>query len=261
MTLARPSQSRGALEEFVMHIVERTKNLMMNAGSEWVMWLLIVLSIASIAVIAERVLVLRSLRVDLERLRRDLVRGLRDGGFVKARAALASYKHPAAKVALRGLEGQEQETTAEQAKEAMAAETIAQKRLLERRFSFLATLGANAPFIGLFGTVVGILQAFDALGKATAGAGNAMAPQAVMSSISEALVATAIGLAVAIPAVFAYNLFERAVKSALDDAEIIALEILSFLKSGAASLAPDVAREVPSRSMAVASTRLSATLS
>lgn len=244
-----------------MHIVERTKNLMMNAGSEWVMWLLIVLSVASIAVIAERLLVLRSLRVDLERLRRDLVHGLRDGGFGKARAALARYKHPAAKVALRGLEGREQDTTAEQAKEAMAAETIAQKRLLEQRFSFLATLGANAPFIGLFGTVVGILQAFDALGKATANASNAMAPQTVMSSISEALVATAIGLAVAIPAVFAYNMFERAVKSALDDAEIIALEILSYLKSGAPSSSHDELREVPSRSMSVASTRLSATLS
>lgn len=250
-----------ALEEFDMHIVERTKNLMMSAGSEWVMWLLIALSVASIAVIAERLLVLRSLRVDLGTLRQDLIRGLREGGFVQARAALASYKHPAAKVALRGLEGQEQETTAEQAKEAMGAEAIAQKRMLEQRFSFLATLGANAPFIGLFGTVVGILQAFDALGRATAGAGSAMAPQAVMSSISEALVATAIGLAVAIPAVFAYNMFERAVRAALDDAEIISLEILSYLKSGIIRQAAEMAPEVPARSMAVASTRLSATLS
>jgi biopolymer transport protein ExbB len=52
-----------------------------------------------------------------------------------------------------------------------------------------------------------------------------------MSSIAEALVATAIGLAVAIPAVFAYNLLERSVKAALDDAEILSLEILSFLQT------------------------------
>jgi len=244
-----------------MHIVERTKNLMMNAGSEWVMWLLIALSIASIAIIAERLLVLRTLRVDLEQLRRDLVRGLRDGGFVQARAALTVYNHPAARVALRALEGREQETTAEQAKEAMAAESIAQKRLLEQRFSFLATLGANAPFIGLFGTVVGILQAFDALGKATVSAGNAMAPQTVMSSISEALVATAIGLAVAIPAVFAYNMFERRVRAALDDAEIISLELLAYLKSGVARPVAVAIDEVPSRPMSVAATRLSVTLS
>jgi len=162
---------------------------------------------------------------------------------------------------LRALEGREQETTAEQAKEAMAAESIAQKRLLEQRFSFLATLGANAPFIGLFGTVVGILQAFDALGKATVSAGNAMAPQTVMSSISEALVATAIGLAVAIPAVFAYNMFERRVRAALDDAEIISLELLAYLKSGVARPVAVAIDEVPSRPMSVAATRLSVTLS
>jgi biopolymer transport protein ExbB len=244
-----------------MHIVERTKNLMMNAGSEWVMWLLIALSVASVAVIAERMLVLRSLRVDLDKLRQDLIRGLREGGFGKARAALAQYRHPAAMVALRGIEGQQAATTVEQAKEAMAAETIAQKRLLERRFSFLATLGANAPFIGLFGTVVGILQAFDALGKSAASAASAVAPQAVMSSISEALVATAIGLAVAIPAVFAYNMFERSVRAALDDAEIVSLEILSYLKSGTCSPAPESVRESSPRSKPMASTRLSATLS
>jgi biopolymer transport protein ExbB len=244
-----------------MHIVERTKALMMNTGSEWVMWLLIALSVASIAVIVERVLVLRALRVDLHTLRSSLVRGLREGGFSRARAALSNYRHPAAIIALRGVEGQQGATTAEGAKEAMAAEGIAQKRILERRFSFLATLGANAPFIGLFGTVVGILQAFDALGKSAAGAANLMAPQAVMSSISEALVATAIGLAVAIPAVFAYNLFERTVKAALDDAEILSLEILSYIKSGVIAPIPETAHESSARSLAVTSTRLSATLS
>jgi biopolymer transport protein ExbB len=244
-----------------MHIVERTKGLMMSTGSEWIMWLLIALSVASMAVIVERWLVLRALRVDLDTLRKSLVRGLRDGGFSRARAALSEYRHPAAIIALRGVEGQEGATTAEQAKEAMAAEGIAQRRMLERRFSFLATLGANAPFIGLFGTVVGILQAFDALGKNAAGSASLMAPQAVMSSISEALVATAIGLAVAIPAVFAYNMFERTVKAALDDAEILSLEILAYIKSGSIAPIQDTGHEVSPRSLAVASTRLVATLS
>jgi biopolymer transport protein ExbB len=175
--------------------------------------------------------------------------------------ALANYHHPAAMVALRGIDGQENSTTADEAKEAMAAESIAQKRWLEKRFSFLATLGANAPFIGLFGTVVGILQAFDALGKSSATAASAVAPQAVMSSISEALVATAIGLAVAIPAVFAYNMFERSVRSALDDAEIISLEILSYLKGIAQSGAPASRREVSARVASGPSNVLSATLS
>lgn len=232
-----------------MHIVERMKSLMMSAGSEWVMWLLIALSVASVAVIAERVLSLRSLRVDISLLRRSLVIGLREGGFEKARTMLSSYRHPAARIALRGLAGTEEETTAESAKEAMAAESVAQRRDLEKRFSFLATLGANAPFIGLFGTVVGILQAFDALGASHGGGASALAPQAVMTSISEALVATAIGLGVAIPAVFAFNLLERTVKSALDDAEILTLEILSFLQMNRTHATPNSSREPTSRSL------------
>jgi biopolymer transport protein ExbB len=212
-----------------MQIVEKMKALMMDTGSEWVMWLLIGLSVLSIAVIVERLFTLRSLRGDVDTLRRDLVAGLREGGFAKALAKLEPYRHPAAAVARTGLRGDQAETTVAQAKDAMAAEMVAQRRLLERRFAYLATLGANAPFIGLFGTVVGILQAFDALGQGGVGAPGQLAPQAIMGSISEALVATAIGLLVAIPAVFAFNMFERTVKSALDDAEILSLEVLSFL--------------------------------
>lgn len=244
-----------------MQIVERMKSLMMSAGSEWVMWLLIVLSIASVAVIVERVLSLRALRADVSILRKSLVLGLREGGFEQARRMLLGYRHPAAKVALRGLEGHERDTTAEQAREAMAAETVAQRRDLERRFSFLATLGANAPFIGLFGTVVGILQAFDALGQNHAAGPGAMAPQAVMTSISEALVATAIGLAVAIPAVFAFNLLERTVKSALDDAEILSLEILSFLQSKTLTRDASTSREPASVSMIAPASRNASALS
>lgn len=244
-----------------MQIVERMKHLMMSAGSEWVMWLLIALSIASVAVIVERVLSLRALRTDITSLRKRMVEGLRDGGFELARVSLLGVRHPAAKIALRGLEGHETETSAEQAREAMAAETVAQRRDLERRFSFLATLGANAPFIGLFGTVVGILQAFDALGRSHGGGAGAMAPQTVMTSISEALVATAIGLAVAIPAVFAFNLLERTVKAALDDAEILSLEILSFLQSKAVTFASNARREPPSRSMLAPTSRNAAAMS
>jgi biopolymer transport protein ExbB len=230
-----------------MNIVERAKSVMMSAGSEWVMWLLIALSVASVAVIIERVLALRALRTDLARLRKDLVDSLRQGGFARARALLGGSRHPASLVALRALEGSEAETTPKQAEEAMAAESLAQKRSLEQRFSFLATLGANAPFIGLFGTVIGILQAFDALGQSSVGAAGPMAPQAVMSSIAEALVATAIGLGVAIPAVFAYNLLERTVKAALDDAQILSFEILSYLQSPRTQPAPTSAREPASR--------------
>ena len=79
----------------------------------------------------------------------------------------------------------------------------------------LATLGSNAPFIGLFGTVLGIIEAF---GKLSSQQSNT---QAVIGSVSEALIATAVGLFVAIPAVVAYNVFGKAAKATLTEAEVL----------------------------------------
>ena len=88
-----------------------------------------------------------------------------------------------------------------------------ERNRLERGLTPLATLGSNAPFIGLFGTVLGIIQAFGAL------AAQSSNSQSVMTGISEALVATAIGLFVAIPAVVAYNIFSRKLKVILVESE------------------------------------------
>jgi biopolymer transport protein ExbD len=85
---------------------------------------------------------------------------------------------------------------------------------------------ANAPFIGLFGTVLGIIRAFHELGQSAADAGAA-----VMSGISEALVATAVGLMVAIPAVVLYNTFQRRNKDLLARVESIAHLVLARVKS------------------------------
>ena len=81
----------------------------------------------------------------------------------------------------------------------------AERGALEKGLPVLATLGANAPFIGLFGTVLGIIRAFAYLGSQ---AGTA----SVMSGVSQALYATAIGLFVAIPAVVAFNYFSQKIK-------------------------------------------------
>jgi biopolymer transport protein ExbB len=96
---------------------------------------------------------------------------------------------------------------------------------LERRLSFLGTLGNNAPFVGLLGTVIGIVQAFDKLQSATASGGGSE----VMGAIAEALVATAIGLAVAIPAVAAFNAFQRQIKSTLGNCEALTHILLTHL--------------------------------
>ncbi len=86
---------------------------------------------------------------------------------------------------------------------------------LEKGLTVLATLGSNAPFIGLFGTVLGIIQAFGQLSSQQANT------QSVIGGISEALVATAIGLFVAIPAVVAYNVFAKDARARLIDGEIV----------------------------------------
>jgi biopolymer transport protein ExbB/biopolymer transport protein TolQ len=85
--------------------------------------------------------------------------------------------------------------------EAVDSEFNIEKKSLESGLNLLGTLGNNAPFIGLFGTCIGVIQAFSALGTDTseAGMGN------VMVAIAEALVATAVGIFVAIPAVIAFN--------------------------------------------------------
>jgi biopolymer transport protein ExbB len=99
---------------------------------------------------------------------------------------------------------------------------IGHKQTLDRGLMVLGTLGNNAPFIGLFGTVIGIIVAFKDLATNPAGG-----PSVVMAGISESLVATAIGLVVAIPAVIAFNAFQRVVKRHVANAEAVMKLVLS----------------------------------
>jgi len=111
---------------------------------------------------------------------------------------------------------------------------------LEKRLAFLGTVGSNAPFIGLFGTVIGVIHAFQELGHAApghggAGAASQVASAAVMSSIAEALVATAVGILVALPAIAAYNYLQRRVTGLLGGSEVLSNLVLAYLverKSG-----------------------------
>ena len=128
------------------------------------------------------------------------------------------------------------------ADEAMKGAAALQRMRLEKRLAVLGTLGNNAPFIGLFGTVIGVVMAFEELGKHSQGAAgeaaSVMAPQTVMWAIAEALVATAVGLAVAIPAVAAYNFFQRLVKSTLANTETLSGVLMAYLHAVDAGSAP-----------------------
>ncbi len=87
-----------------------------------------------------------------------------------------------------------------------------EKSKLEKHLGFLATVGSNGPYIGLFGTVLGIMKAFHEMGQS---AGESGGQASVMAGISGALIATAAGLMVAIPAVLAFNYFQKRVKGIL----------------------------------------------
>jgi biopolymer transport protein ExbB len=201
-----------------MHLTERILGFTL-LGSEWVLWLLVALSVLSVAIMVERALVLSGDR-DSDALARDLLALLKRGDLEKARQALSGNRTPAATVAAAGLENYDRGNDA--IAEAMASAKARLRIDLERNLGVLGTLGNNAPFIGLFGTVLGIIKAFADLSKNQAGGAAA-----VMSGISEALVATAVGLMVAIPAVIFFNFFQGKVRKAMARVDAMAHLVLS----------------------------------
>lgn len=220
-----------------MHLTERILAFTL-LGSEWVLWLLIGLSVLSVAVMVERALFLSN-TADTDALGRELTALLKNRDLKGARKALDRRRDPAAAVAAAGIDSYDRGSEA--AGEAMAGMKSRLRIDMEKHLGVLGTLGNNAPFIGLFGTVLGIIKAFADLSRNQAGGAAA-----VMSGISEALVATAVGLMVAIPAVIAFNFFQGKVRRAMARVDAIAHVVLSTIPGavGADVLAParDAAR-------------------
>jgi biopolymer transport protein ExbB len=153
-------------------------------GAQWVLWLLVLISVVSFAIMLERGWHFRTASRTLER---EIIRAMQ-GLPIAVRAGEGHY---------------------------LVESLLADARLsAERRLNWLASIGANAPFVGLFGTVLGIIRAFHDLSRQGT-QGSAI----VSAGISEALVATAVGLLVAIPSVVAYNHFQRQVREMLLVAE------------------------------------------
>jgi biopolymer transport protein ExbB len=216
-----------------MNLSEWIQRIMVGSGAQWVMYVMLGLSVISVAIILERAWFFWSLRDDLDVLAKELRTSL-DDSIETAKKRMDASPSAEAAVVSAGLAMAHRGAHA--AEEAMAGAVALQRMKLERRLAYLGTLGNNAPFIGLFGTVIGVIGAFAALGDPTknpvAGqAASAVAPTAVMSNIAEALVATAVGLVVAIPAVAANNYFQRMIKSTLANTEALTRILLAHLKS------------------------------
>lgn len=214
-----------------MSIVEHLKHVLLDLRAAWVMWILLGLSVASVLLIAERAIFFRSLRDDVRALARELDALLRAGRYREAIERMSRSPSPEAAAVLAGLRNADLGPLA--AEKAIGGALALERTRMERGLAFLGTLGNNAPFVGLLGTVIGIIEAFELLGR-TEGAGasgGALAPQAIMSSIAEALVATAVGLFVAIPAVAAFNYFQRKIANALARSEALTSVLLAHLNA------------------------------
>lgn len=199
--------------------------------SEWVFWLLFALSAASVAVILERLVFYWRHAPETARFAASVETVIGRGDYEGAARALTARRSLEARVLLRGLVACNQGPDA--VEELLAGALGAERARFEMRLSFLATLASNAPYVGLFGTVLGIVRAFRNLG-----ADLAEAHAGVMTALAEALVATAIGLLVAIPAVVAFNAFKNAVKARVTRAETLSRTLLSRLKGELAAGEP-----------------------
>lgn len=241
MNLLGNSSAAGASADAgsAVDIVERSKDILLEIGASPILYLMLVLSVMSVAVMLERAWFFLRNSEDAGRLGRLLENRLASGGIEAAERAMRASRAIEAGVVAAGLahagRGVQGASRAMQGAMAMA------RLRLERRLSFLGTLGNNAPFVGLLGTVIGIVQAFHELERAgLSGSGGS----GIMGAIAEALVATAIGLAVAIPAVAAFNYFHRRIRTILASAEALEQIVLAHVEgaspaAAAAASAPD----------------------
>ena len=195
-------------------------------GAGWVLWLLVALSIVSIAVMVDRWFWFRRRDTNTDEFNAELRNDYDRNELDHLQKKYGDSPAIPVQVALRGLRDRDRGAAA--VAESMLAERARWRRAADRNLIVLGTLGNNVPFIGLFGTVLGVIKAFDDLKHTTAGKETM-----VMAGIAEALVATAIGLLVAVPAVIAYNYFTRQLKVVMSGADESAHTVLALVHGGA----------------------------
>ena len=184
-------------------IVERLLKVAL-LGSSWVLYLLLFLSVVSFSAMFERYLFFKRHRVHFDALRTQVRNLLLERDLDGVEQLFVASNAIEARVALEGLRWAAGGPGA--ISDAVDSEMARVKSELERGMNLLGTLGNNAPFVGLLGTVLGVIISFHALGEAGQ---NTQAMGGVMAGISEALVATGVGLFVALPAVVAYNAIQK----------------------------------------------------
>ncbi len=190
------------------------------------MYLLLALSVASIGSMIERWLYFRKRGSDGDELGDELCRLLEAGEDEKAQALLSKSPTLEAEVLRASLRWAQAGPAALEA--SIEGEMTKRRRELERGMTLLGTLGNNAPFVGLLGTVIGVIVAFADLADGQ----SKVQMDKVMGGIAEALIATGVGLFVAIPAVVAYNIFQKRIGDIEDNVSSITTRLCAFISAG-----------------------------
>jgi biopolymer transport protein ExbB/TolQ len=189
------------------------------------MYVLIFISFLSLTIIIERWMYYYKIsKIKREMFMKSVAHELRKGNVAQASKITRSIDVPISRVVSSGLglSG----NTSDAVMNAMEREIAIETTHLERFVSIEGTIGSTAVYIGLFGTVIGIIRAFRDIAQSSSGGINV-----VVNGISEALVCTAAGLCVAVPAVIAYNYFEKKIDGFITDMELCASETLDLLNS------------------------------
>ena len=199
-------------------------------GAEWVLWILVGMSLLSLAVVADRGILFFRTRERMRELLPGLRKALSQGDVEEARRQVQgdSLVRNVLRAGLDEMAAGRREI--QQVEQAMLGAVAEERARYEARLTPLGTIGNNAPFVGLFGTVLGIIQAFAELGRTDAA--QAASNKIVIGAIGEALVATAVGIMVAIPAVAAYNWAKSSIATRLKQAESLMRTLLKGLDSG-----------------------------
>lgn len=205
-------------------------------GAEWVMWLLLGLGFVAAVLFFERLYLFVSTRVDVTRLARALVKLLEEGRVDEARELVKSGRAIEERVSADALSLYADGSPA--VEEIVQASMIRERQRYERSLSYFGTVGSNAPFIGLLGTVIGVILAFAELGRNPKGGLEVVGP-----GISEALVATCVGLVVAIPSLISFNWLKGQLKRRLSNADFLSRIIVTQLKRRPVGSVPPPFRE------------------
>ncbi len=201
-------------------------DIMKNGGP--VMWIIAFFAIIALAIVLERWFHLHRAQIRVEELMTGLINVLRRGSLVEAVSLCDETPGPVAHV-LRSviLRKEQSDTDLKQAAEDAALDEIPR---LERHMNIIATIGYVAPLLGLLGTVLGMIDAFQEIQQAKGGFVNAVN---LSASIWQALLCTAAGLCVAIPCNIAYNYLVSRIQAIVLDVEKASSEIIYFFKTHA----------------------------